>query len=124
MLTNDKCMHPGRLILFGLIVHGITTASCDTLTETTPSAAHAAFLTWAQERGYADLKPWPRRDSDGLCWVVCQSSAIEVWYKLGACPGEWFSIIHLVHVQNTWRVEEASYRDAPPEGISACRYAG
>lgn len=117
-------MRPGYCIVIGLVAFCLGMASCAPHTKPTPSPVHAFFLAWAQERGYADLKPWPRRDSVGLCWVNCQSSATEAWYKLGACPGEWFSVIHLVRVQNTWRVEEASYRSAPSEGISACRYAG
>ncbi len=117
-------MHPGQCLVTGLVVLGLGMASCVPQTKPPPSPIHATFLAWAQERGYADLQPWPRQGSAGLCWVDCQSSATEAWYKLGACPGEWFSLIHLVRVHNTWRVEEASYRNAPSEGLSACRYTG
>ena len=115
-------MHPGHCIVIGLVVLCLGTVSCNPHTKPAPSPVHATFLAWAQERGYADLKPWPRRGSDGLCWVDCQSSATEAWYKLGACPGEWFSIIHFVRDHNTWRAEETSWEDASPEAISACRY--
>jgi hypothetical protein len=122
-------MHSGYSVVIGLIVLGFGTTSCADPLKPAPSPAHTAFLAWALERGYDDLQPWPRRGSPGTCWAPCQYSAREVWYKIGACPGEWFSLVRVVPHGDTWHVEEFVWRPQdiegngpPPEGVAACHY--
>lgn len=122
-------MHSGYSVVIGLIALGFGVTSCAASLKPAPSPAHAAFLAWALERGYDDLQPWPRRGSTGTCWAPCQYSAREVWYKIGVCPGEWFSLVRVVPNGNTWHVEEFAWRpreiegsSPPPEGVAACSY--
>lgn len=122
-------MHSGYYLLTVLITLGLGVTDCAPLRDSIPSPTHTAFLTWAQERGYIDLQPWPRQGTYGTCWAPCQSSGREVWYKVGICPGEWFSLVRVVPQGGIWHVEEFVWRRGaiegngpPPEGIAACRY--
>lgn len=120
-------MRSGYSIVIGVMALGFGMASCASSLEPVPSPAHAAFLAWAQERKYTNFQPCERR-SPGICWAPCQSSTREVWYRIGAYPGEWFSLVHVAPSGETWQVEEFIWRRGdtegngpPPEGIAACR---
>src|ERR1051325_9770809 len=118
---------PTVFIGLSLITPCFCVEGCASSQKSSPSPTDAAFLAWAQERGYTDFQSWPRRGSPGICWALCQCCPSEVWYKIGACPGEWFSLVRVAPNGNTWRVEEFQYRPGDiedsglsPEGIAAC----
>lgn len=78
------------------------------LPPTIDPSAHAAFLAWAKEHGFTQVKPAGMPTED-YTWSLLDSSPREYLYKLHY-PVEGSRIIQVLSHEGTWKAEEVHWQ--------------